>query len=131
MIFYFGCIVGMLSFGFVADLVGRKWAFCVTVALTAIGNFAAAGCQQGNPNFSLYSQITLCRFFVGLGIGGEYPLVAAVAGEAVNSRKRAKAILHCFAMQGWGNFVANLVPYVCLAAGASEEFTWRFAFAFG
>lgn len=131
MMFYVGCIVGMLTFGFVADLVGRKWAFCVTVLLTALGNFAASGCQTGNPNFSLYSQIVLCRFFVGIGIGGEYPLVAAVAGEAVSAKQRGKAILHCFAMQGWGNFVANLIPYICLAAGASYEFTWRFAFAFG
>lgn len=130
MIFYVGAIIGMLSFGTIADLVGRKWAFCATVGLTAIGNFACAGCQAGG-SFSLYGQITLCRFFVGVGIGGEYPLVAAVAGEAVSAKRRARAILHCFAMQGWGNIFANLVPFICLKAGASYDFTWRFAFAFG
>ena len=31
--FYIGCIVGMLTFGFVGDLLGRKWAFVTTVLL--------------------------------------------------------------------------------------------------
>lgn len=130
MMFYVGAIIGMLTFGTVADLVGRKWAFVTTVALVAIGNFASAGAQR-DSSFSFYGQITLLRFIVGVGIGGEYPLVAAVAGEAVSAKARAKAILNCFAMQGWGNIFANLIPFICLTAGASYEFTWRFAFAFG
>jgi MFS family permease len=126
MVFYVGAIIGMLTFGFVADLIGRKWAFVTTVSITALTMFLSAACQPGG-DFSLYAQISLLRFFTGIGIGGEYPLVAAVAGESVSAKARAKAILHCFAMQGWGNFFANLIPFICISAGASYEFTWRFS----
>lgn len=132
-VFYLGCIIGMLGFGSVCDIVGRKWAYCITVFIVAASAIGSASCQWtgGIEGFNLYKQVTLCRFFMGFAVGGEYPLVATVAGESVSAKNRATAILHCFAMQGWGRFFASLIPYICLVAGASDEFTWRFSFAFG
>ena len=65
-----GVVIGQLSFGYIADWLGRKWSFVTTAALTILGALSCALCS-GAP-----IQMSVCRFFLGLGVGGEYPLSA-------------------------------------------------------
>eukprot|EP00438_Fugacium_kawagutii_P012900 Skav204574 [mRNA] locus=scaffold2218:222481:228735:- [translate_table: standard] len=73
----FGVVVGQLFFGAVADSFGRKWAFVCTAGLTVFSSLASALCwhdgMQGQ-GLALPMQLAMCRFILGCGVGGEYPL---------------------------------------------------------
>jgi MFS family permease len=62
-----------LQFGFLADIFGRKWMFLTTTALMIVGSIGSA-CTFQNDTFSIYQQMAVWRFFLGVGCGGEYPL---------------------------------------------------------
>jgi len=126
-----GIILGQLTFGFVADLVGRKWAFVATAGLTILGAGSSAfACDR--PGFALPAQLALCRLVLGLGIGGEYPLSASVTAEAASDpAQRGFMLAVVISMQGWGMLLSSLVAMVALAAGCSLEALWRLLLALG
>ena len=57
---------------------------------------------------------TLCffRFWLGFGIGGDYPLSATIMSEYANKRTRGAFIAAVFAMQGTGIIFAGLVSMI-------------------
>ncbi|KAF4758046.1 hypothetical protein FOZ63_031814, partial [Perkinsus olseni] len=75
-----GAVVGMILFGVLGDRVGRRVSILVTGTLVALGSIASA-CAQRSLTFPLADQLILFRFVLGIGIGGEYPLSAAMASE--------------------------------------------------
>merc|ERR1719517_363912 len=77
---FIGIIVGQFGFGFLADVMGRKLASICTACLT-IGGTVASACVNNNGPVSIVMCLAICRFFAGLGIGGEYPLSAALSQE--------------------------------------------------
>eukprot|EP00981_Chlorochromonas_danica_P004817 scaffold967_cov173-Ochromonas_danica.AAC.28 len=80
---------------------------------------------------TIYGQICCWRFFLGTGVGGEYPLAATVTSESSSAGKRGSLMSAVFAMQGVGSLVSGIVVITCLYLGLSTAFTWRFALAFG
>lgn len=73
-----GVVVGQLFFGAVADSFGRKWAFVCTAGLTVFSSVASAMCWKDGMQLALPMQLAMCRFILGCGVGGEYPLSATV-----------------------------------------------------
>jgi len=126
-----GAVAGQLSFGALADLFGRRVMFIVTGCLITFSAFASAAVQPTESGLGIYGQLALFRFFLGLGVGGEYPLSASITSETVNPQIKAKALCGTFSNQGVGNLLSTVVVLICLSAGASYEFTWRFALGFG
>lgn len=150
-----GAIVGQIVFGFLADRLGRRLGLVTTSALLISGAATSAVGFWGEYNeaVGLFWALTLFRFVLGIGIGGEYPVAASVAAEsadepnAVNPTKgesqaeleaaatRGRTVLLVFSMQGVGNLVATAVVMLCLVMfGYSRgglEATWRIAFGFG
>jgi PHS family inorganic phosphate transporter-like MFS transporter len=59
--------------------------------------------------------ITVFRIVLGIGVGGDYPMSAAIAGDRATLRKRGTMLSYVFANQGWGSFVGSLVTMVVLA----------------
>ena len=61
---------------------------------------------------------TLCffRFWLGFGIGGDYPLSATIMSEYANKRTRGAFIAAVFAMQGFGNLTGGIVAIIISAA---------------
>lgn len=125
-----GSILGQIIAGSMADVFGRKKIFVITAALITIGSFGSACCLD-TPYLTIYGQICCWRFLLGAGVGGEYPLAATVTSESSSPAKRGSLMAAVFAMQGVGSFISGLVVYLCLYAGCSIDFTWRFALAFG
>eukprot|EP00418_Pyrodinium_bahamense_P020833 CAMPEP_0179128734 /NCGR_PEP_ID=MMETSP0796-20121207/61051_1 /TAXON_ID=73915 /ORGANISM="Pyrodinium bahamense, Strain pbaha01" /LENGTH=135 /DNA_ID=CAMNT_0020827591 /DNA_START=40 /DNA_END=444 /DNA_ORIENTATION=- len=70
---YVGIILGMVSFGVLADITGHKATGLATAALTGLGCALSACCAKGR-HFNIAYQLALCRFLLGVGIGGEYPV---------------------------------------------------------
>eukprot|EP00930_Biecheleria_cincta_P070537 TRINITY_DN58177_c0_g1_i1.p1 TRINITY_DN58177_c0_g1~~TRINITY_DN58177_c0_g1_i1.p1 ORF type:complete len:460 (-),score=87.01 TRINITY_DN58177_c0_g1_i1:57-1436(-) len=127
-----GVIIGQLSFGYIADWVGRKWAFVATAALTIIGALACSFCGGlGGPS-GLPVQLALCRFMLGIGVGGEYPLSATVSAEAASDPvSRGQLMGLVLSMQGFGMLLSSLIAIGALSLNMSLEATWRLLLAFG
>lgn len=77
-----GSVIGQLGFGSIADLVGRKRVFVLTCIIVITGAVLSAFAVDSEGGFGLYAQIALWRFWLGVGVGGEYPLSAAVTAES-------------------------------------------------
>ena len=125
-----GSIIGQLVAGSLADVLGRKSLFVATAALISIGSIGSAFCSDSDT-FSIYGQIACWRFFLGAGVGGEYPLAATVTSESSSATSRGRLMAAVFAMQGVGALISVLIVLFCLGSGFSPGFSWRFSLAFG
>ena len=76
-----GEVAGALVFGHFTDRYGRKRLFLVTIALYLVST-ALTG---ASPNLLFFS---ICRFFAGAGIGGEYAAINSAIDELVPARVR-------------------------------------------
>jgi len=142
-----GSIIGQLVAGTLADIIGRKKLFVATAILISIGSIGSAFCfdkfgrrDSANVLFgddtqaqwlTVYGQLACWRFVLGLGVGGEYPLAATVTSESSSAKRRGSLMAGVFSMQGVGALLSVVVVISCLRSGASNNFTWRFALAFG
>ena len=68
-----GSIFGMITMGTLGDQIGRNHALVVTSLLAGFGALVSAIAAWGPPK-QLYVGIVVCRFFLGVGLGGVYPL---------------------------------------------------------
>ncbi|KAI3517708.1 hypothetical protein L1887_16925 [Cichorium endivia] len=106
-----GTLTGQLVFGWLGDKLGRKKVYGITLILMVI----CAICSGMSFGFSPKAVIgTLCffRFWLGFGIGGDYPLSATIMSEYANKRTRGAFIAAVFAMQGLGIIFAGLVSMI-------------------
>jgi MFS family permease len=77
---FLGCIVGMLTMGYIGDRVGRNNTMVLTMVIATIGALCSASFAFGSAE-DIYGNIAICRFILGIGCGGVYPLSAAKAAE--------------------------------------------------
>lgn len=123
-----GTITGQLLFGFAADRFGRKWCFVATAGLTTIGALLSASVQVE----SLAVQLAFCRLFLGFGVGGEYPLSAAVTAEiSTDPNRRGRYMVSLLTMQAFGMMLSCVLAMACMWMELSLALTWRFLLAFG
>jgi MFS family permease len=120
----YGALLGQVLFGVLADKMGRRVIFVTTCILVVLGSLSSSLVWH-NPNFSIFWQLGICRFILGLGVGGEYPLSASVANEASKTQSRGRATVIVFSMQGWGALLAPTVSAGVLSSGVSDEVAWR------
>ncbi|KAF1953649.1 MFS sugar transporter-like protein [Byssothecium circinans] len=66
-----GLLVGAIFWGFGCDIFGRRWAFNLTIGITAIFGLAAAG----SPNFA--AAATFAALW-SVGVGGNLPVDSAI-----------------------------------------------------
>ncbi|WP_368658170.1 MFS transporter [Metabacillus halosaccharovorans] len=99
-----GMAVGALVFGLMADKVGRKQVFIVTLLLFSVGS----GLSAFVTSYALF--LTL-RFFIGAGLGGELPVASTLVSESVPANERGKVVvlLESFWAGGW--LIAALISY--------------------
>lgn len=81
-----GAVLGALLFGRLADRLGRKKLFLVTLAVYMCATLAT-GFSTGFVFFAL------CRFATGLGIGGEYAAINSAIDELIPARVRGRVNL--------------------------------------
>ncbi|KAF3642881.1 hypothetical protein BC332_15416 [Capsicum chinense] len=106
-----GTLSGQLVFGWLGDKLGRKKVYGLTLILMVI----CALCSGLSFGYSAKAVIgTLCffRFWLGFGIGGDYPLSATIMSEYANKSTRGAFIAAVFAMQGVGIIFAGLVSMI-------------------
>lgn len=113
--FLVGWMVGGIGFGAFTDRLGRVKGMALSVLLytvfTALGGLASAPWEM-----------ILCRFMVGVGVGGQLLSISVLLAESWPGRSRAVAIGALITSYQAGVFFAGLVG--ALSTGWREAFLW-------
>ncbi|KAM7253365.1 hypothetical protein ACFE04_025983 [Oxalis oulophora] len=106
-----GTLSGQLFFGWLGDKMGRKRVYGLTLWIMMICSIGSGLSFGSSPNTVI---ATLCffRFWLGFGIGGDYPLSATIMAENSNKKTRGAFIAAVFAMQGFGILTGGIVAIV-------------------
>ncbi len=110
-----GMMIGALFFGILADKIGRKRVFIITLLLFSVGS--------GLTAFSnTLTAFIILRFFIGMGLGGELPVASTMVSENVPIEKRGRIVvlLESFWAIGW--LTAALIAYFII-----PSYGWRVA----
>ncbi len=120
-----GAVLGALYFGRLADKLGRKRMFLVTLVVYLIATVMTAFTWD-------IASFAFCRFLTGFGIGGEYAAINSAIDELIPARVRGRvdlAINGTFwigAALGAGLSIVLLDP-----RWIGAEYGWRIAFGLG
>jgi MFS family permease len=119
--FLAGGALGGVIFGALGDRIGRARTMVITILMYSGFSFATAFAQT-------WWHAAVLRFFVALGVGGEWAVASAMVAEVFPPRSRAwsGAIFHASSVLG---------TYLAVAAGVfivnDPRLGWRMAFAVG
>jgi MFS transporter, PHS family, inorganic phosphate transporter len=73
----------------------------IELMIIITSTFAQALAGSG-PTVNIIAVLTLLRFLMGVGIGGDYPLSAIITSEFASTRSRGRLMTAVFTSQGWG-----------------------------
>jgi putative MFS transporter len=113
-----GMAVGAVAFGTIADRMGRKRVFSITLLIFAL--FSVLGAFS--PSWEIFLAL---RFLAGIGLGGCIPVDYAIVSEFSPRRYRGKVLA---AMDGWwpvGTTLAGLSATLLVPV----EGNWRWMLA--
>lgn len=118
---FVGMAVGASVGGLLADRVGRRSVFALTLLVYGLATGAAA-LSTG------LVMLLILRFVIGLGLGAELPVASTLVSEYAPARIRGRlvVILESFWAVGW--VLAAIIGYQVVPASADG---WRWAFAVG
>ncbi|PWA69444.1 phosphate transporter 1 [Artemisia annua] len=143
-----GTLCGQLFFGWLGDKMGRKKVYGMTLALMVVCSFAS-GLSFGNEAKGVMATLCFFRFWLGFGIGGDYPLSATIMSEYANKKTRGAFIAAVFAMQGFGILASGVVALIVsasfdhafnepsyatnpvLSTAPQSDYIWRIILMFG
>ncbi|KAL7144960.1 hypothetical protein ABFS83_07G046800 [Erythranthe nasuta] len=143
-----GTLAGQLFFGWLGDKLGRKKVYGMTLMMMVICS-VASGLSFSDKPASVMATLCFFRFWLGFGIGGDYPLSATIMSEYANKKTRGAFIAAVFAMQGFGILAGGMVAIIVAAAFKSAyptpayqdapllstppqaDFVWRIIVMFG
>ncbi|KAI1341217.1 MFS general substrate transporter [Xylariaceae sp. FL0016] len=132
-----GTVVGQLAFGYLADRWSRTGSLLVSTIILIVFTALAAGSYYHGDAVGMFNILTAWRFFVGIGIGGEYPAgsvsCAESTGELKGGTRNRWFILFTNSMIDWGFVVGAFVPYVVAAAATNKYYgtIWRTSLGIG
>jgi len=101
-----GNVIGQLSFGFMGDVFGRKFVYGKELIIAIVGIIMiislpvnnSAGLRKGiDKMWWLFG----FRVLLGIGIGGDYPMSAAIVAERSTLGNRGRMLGWIFSNQGW------------------------------
>jgi MFS family permease len=120
-----GAVLGALFFGRLADRLGRKRIFLVTMGVYLVATMLSALSVD-------FATFAVLRFLTGFGIGGEYGAINSAIDELIPARVRGRVDL---AINGSFWLGAALGAAISLAlldpAVLGPELGWRVAFGLG
>lgn len=126
-----GSMLGQLTFGTIADHIGRKKSFIATLSLLIVGGILSSAAVPV-AGIDLITMLAVARFVLGVGIGGEYPLSATVSSEAsTETAGRGKRVAAVFSMQSVGVLLAPIVVLLLLQFTSDYEVVWRLSLGIG
>ena len=123
---------GAIFFGRIGDLVGRKYAFMVTLLIMG-GSTAAIGLLPGYATLGIFAPILLVtlRLLQGLALGGEYGGAAVYVAEHAPDNRRGYYTSFIQTTATLGLFLSLIVILLTKHAMTDAEFKewgWRIPF---
>ena len=129
-IYLAGAVVGALVFGYLTDRLGRKRLFLVTLATYSLATLASAFTHSLLP-------FAVCRFFTGIGIGGEYAAINSAVDELIPGKLRGTVDLIVNGTFWVGGSVGAIAAWFLLSGRTilghtvPQDIGWRLAFGIG
>ncbi|KIH89072.1 hypothetical protein SPBR_07068 [Sporothrix brasiliensis 5110] len=134
-----GMIIGQVLFGIFGDAFGRQSVYGRELLLTMVGTLLVITMPPHMSRNGVVCWVTVFRIVTGLGIGGDYPMTASLAGEENLGWSRRKTVLAAFSWSGVGALAAAIIFVVLLAAFKSSveanlyhlQWVWRLLLGIG
>jgi MFS family permease len=117
-----GACLGALYFGRLADKIGRKRLFMITLAVFLAGSVLTA--------FSMsFAWFLVCRAITGAGVGGEYSAIHSAVDELIPARVRGHVDLLIGGSYWIGTIFGSLASLLLLDESLfAANVGWRLAF---
>ncbi|KAF9048617.1 glycerophosphodiester transporter [Panaeolus papilionaceus] len=133
-----GTVVGMLSFGYLSDKLGRKFGMMSASGIVVLFSGLSAA-SSGTSVAGLLRMLAAMRFLLGIGIGAEYPCGSVSASEQSEEQHINKKAQHRWfalatnTMIDWGFVVASLVPLILFLIFGNDHLraVWRLSLGLG
>lgn len=115
-----GMAVGAFVFGLLADKIGRKIIFIVTLLCFSI----ASGLSAFATTLTTF---LILRFIIGMGLGGELPVASTLVSESVPAKERGRVVvlLESFWAVGW--LLSAIIAYFVIPSDIWPIAGWRVA----
>jgi MFS transporter, putative metabolite:H+ symporter len=114
-----GLFCGALASGWLADRLGRKAVFTLTLLVYSIFNGLSAFATG-------LESLMVLRFLAGLGLGGELPVAATLVAEFMPKKNRGTMVVLLESFWAYGSVAAALIGFLVIPAWG-----WRAAFLIG
>ena len=118
---FVGMALGATLGGLLADRIGRRNVFALTLLVYGLATGAAALSVS-------VTMLLVLRFLIGLGLGAELPVASTLVSEFAPTRFRGRMVVFLEAFWAVGWFAAALLGF--FVVGASDN-GWRWALAIG
>jgi putative MFS transporter len=118
---FVGMAVGASLGGLLADRIGRRQVFALTLLIYGVATGASALVTG-------VGLLLVLRFLVGLGLGAELPVASTLVSEYAPARIRGRVVVALEAFWALGWLLAAVIGYLVVPASANG---WRWAFALG
>ncbi|KAF2635612.1 MFS general substrate transporter [Massarina eburnea CBS 473.64] len=133
-----GTVFGMLFFGYTSDHFSRKWSlFASTIIILLFATLGTASYGAGGSPNGLISALVAYRFFLGIGIGGEYPAGSVACAEGTGELKEGSRnkwfILFTNVQIDLAFFLSAIVATVVVIATGENHLraAWRICLGIG
>ncbi|TFK20714.1 glycerophosphodiester transporter [Coprinopsis marcescibilis] len=135
-----GTILGMLSFGYLSDKIGRKFGMMSATAIVVVFSGLSAASSGANGSLGgMLSMLSAMRFLLGIGVGAEYPCGSVSASEqseepGINRNAQHRWFtLATNSMIDFGFVVAAFVPFVLFKIFGDDHLraVWRVSLGLG
>lgn len=118
---FFGMFIGSIVSGYLADKIGRRKIFMVTLAIIAVGSILNAF----STNFLEFAAF---RLITGFGIGGDLPVIWTIIAELFPSRLRGRLM----GFEGViGQAATPVITFISLYLLSASLTNWRLIFLIG
>ncbi len=122
--FLLGGAFGGVLFGVLGDRIGRSKTMVITILFYSLFTCITAFAQSA-------WQMVILRFFVAMGVGGEWAVASAMVAEVMPQRSRSvmSSIFHASSV--FGTILAAMAGALVVGNASLGESAWRWGFAIG
>ena len=139
--------IGQLLFGILGDIYGRSRMMFISCIILIFGGILCSSVYSNDTETLIYL-LTISRFILGIGIGGEYPTSVASAYESIpydlhyanHHQRQLKNVSFIQLLQLSGMIMAGLIAYILIEIFVPHqteynphdlEIVWRLLFVIG
>ncbi|MFW0794009.1 MFS transporter [Gordonia sp. CPCC 205515] len=121
---FVGMFLGAITLGRMADRLGRRRAFLLSMSIYSVFTLLAAF----SPNATM---LVICRFFAGIGIGAELPVSDTYLGDILPPKDRGRFTAWAYTLSFLGVPLAGLLGHWLVPLQPLGLDGWRWLFIIG